>query len=43
MVETALVDQFERVIYPSAAVLLCLLVVLSVLGGAVYAIAVYLI
>jgi hypothetical protein len=36
-------DQFERVIYPSAAVLLCLLVVLSVLGGAVYAISVYLI
>jgi len=25
-------DQFERVIYPSAAVLLCLLVVLSVLA-----------
>jgi hypothetical protein len=36
-------DQFEKVIYPSAAVLLCLLIVLSVLGGAVYAISVYLI
>ena len=35
-------DQFERVIYPSAAVVVCLLVVLSVLGGAVYALTVYL-
>ena len=35
-------DQFERVIYPSAAIVVCLLVVLSVLGGAVYAFTVYL-
>jgi hypothetical protein len=35
-------DQFEKVIYPSAVVLLCLLVALSVLGGAAYAITVYL-
>jgi hypothetical protein len=34
-------DQFEKVIYPSAVVLLYLLVVLSVLDGAAYAITVY--
>lgn len=42
MEEAAQTDQFERMIYPSAAVLLCLLVMLSILGGALYVIAVYL-